>query len=358
MRRPRKHARRGNRIGIRWVPVLLAFAGVLVLLLAGAAYAGYRYDRASASKILPGVKVAGVDVGGMTRDQALRALEPVSRGILDRTISVWAGHRDWTVTPESLGTKVDLAGAVDRAFSLEASYDWPTRIYHRLLHRPIEASVDVSVRYDRNTVWRFVQKVAGQVERPSRDASLGFVDNEVVIVRSRTGATARVQQARRALLQALRTDRDRVTVGIKVLQPAVTEDALPMTIIVRTTLNKLYLYDGTRLVKTYDVATGQPQYPTPHGTFEIVNKRTNPTWVNPALETWGKNEPAVVPPGPDNPLGTRALDLSVSGIRIHGTPDDASIGHAASHGCIRMHIPDSEDLFNRVEVGTTVIIAY
>jgi L,D-transpeptidase ErfK/SrfK len=80
--------------------------------------------------------------------------------------------------------------------------------------------------------------------------------------------------------------------------------------------------------------------------------------VNPARDTWGKDEPAMIPPGPDNPLGTRALDLSAPGIRIHGTPDDASIGHYASHGCIRMHIPDSEDLFGRVQVGTTVIIAW
>src|SRR5207253_10236621 len=78
----------------------------------------------------------------------------------------------------------------------------------------------------------------------------------------------------------------------------------------------------------------------------------------PILTTWGKNEPAMIPPGPDNPLGTRALDLSAPGIRIHGTPDDASIGTHASHGCIRMHIPDSEDLFGRVDIGTPVIIAY
>jgi L,D-transpeptidase ErfK/SrfK len=99
-------------------------------------------------------------------------------------------------------------------------------------------------------------------------------------------------------------------------------------------------------------------FDTPQGHFEIVNKRVNPTWVNPATTTWGKDEPAVIPPGPDNPLGTRAMDLSAPGIRIHGTPDDASIGHWASHGCVRMHIADAEALFDLVDVGTPVIIAW
>jgi L,D-transpeptidase ErfK/SrfK len=90
----------------------------------------------------------------------------------------------------------------------------------------------------------------------------------------------------------------------------------------------------------------------------IVNKRINPTWVNPAKDTWGAGEPDFIPPGPDNPLGTRAMDLSAPGIRIHGTPADYSIGHYASHGCIRMHIWEAEDLFNRVQVGTPVIIAW
>src|SRR5436190_11805167 len=107
-----RHA--GHRIGLSWLPVLLAFAVVLVLLLGGAAFAGYRYDRATASRILPGVSIGGVDVGGLTRTEALRALGPVSHSILDRTIEVRTPGRVWSVTPRGLGTKVDVAGAVDQ----------------------------------------------------------------------------------------------------------------------------------------------------------------------------------------------------------------------------------------------------
>jgi lipoprotein-anchoring transpeptidase ErfK/SrfK len=178
------------------------------------------------------------------------------------------------------------------------------------------------------------------------------------VSKSKPGASIRESKVRTALLKALQTGKTDVNAKVLAVAPAVTEKDLGMTIVVRTTTNKLYLYDGVKLVKTYDVATGAPQYPTPHGHFEIINKRINPAWINPALDTWGKNEPAMIPPGPDNPLGTRALDLNAPGIRIHGTPNDASIGSAASHGCIRMHIPDSEQLFGLVDVGTQVFIAY
>jgi lipoprotein-anchoring transpeptidase ErfK/SrfK len=150
-----------------------------------------------------------------------------------------------------------------------------------------------------------------------------------------------------------------VDLPIASVDPSVSEKALGKTIIVRISQNKLYLYDGLKLEASYSVATGQLGiYPTPMGHWAIVNKRVNPTWVNPARDSWGADEPAFIPPGPDNPLGTRALDLDAPGIRIHGTPSDSSIGHWASHGCIRMHIWDSEDLFDRVDIGTPVIIVW
>lgn len=351
----RMHADRRLRIG--WLPVLLAFSALLVLLLAGAAFAGYRYDRASSSRILPGVSIAGVDVGGMARDRAMQALQPVSRGLLDRTIAVRAGNRTWTVSAGSLGTKVAVEQAVSDAMALQDSFGWPSRVYHRLLQRPVTKDIPLTVKQNRSAVSKFAQGIAADIARPAQDASIDLVDNQLVAVPSKPGASVSASNIRAALLRALQNGRSQVDAKVKTVAPAVTEKDLGMTIVIRTTTNKLYLYHGVKLVKTYDVATGQPQYATPLGHFEIINKRVNPTWINPALDTWGKNLPAMIPPGPGNPLGTRALDLNAPGIRIHGTPDDASIGTAASHGCIRMHIPESEELFDRVDVGTQVFIA-
>jgi L,D-transpeptidase ErfK/SrfK len=87
-----------------------------------------------------------------------------------------------------------------------------------------------------------------------------------------------------------------------------------------------------------------------------VDKRENPTWYNPAPDTWGADLPESIGPGPGNPLGTRAMYLNAPGIRIHGTWDDSSIGTAASHGCIRMHVQDSEELYPLVPIGTPVLV--
>jgi lipoprotein-anchoring transpeptidase ErfK/SrfK len=108
---------------------------------------------------------------------------------------------------------------------------------------------------------------------------------------------------------------------------------------------KLVLFDGDRAVKTYDVAVGKSSTPTPEGKFAIINRVPHPAWFGPA---------GVVPPGKNNPLGSRWMGLSVKGYGIHGTNVPSSIGQAASHGCVRMRQSDLEELFELVTVGTTV----
>jgi lipoprotein-anchoring transpeptidase ErfK/SrfK len=80
----------------------------------------------------------------------------------------------------------------------------------------------------------------------------------------------------------------------------------------------------------------------------------NPWW-RPPDSPWAQGLKPI-PPGPGNPLGTRWMGLDAAGVGMHGTPDDASIGYSASHGCIRMHVPDAEWLFNQVHIGTPVFI--
>ena len=118
--------------------------------------------------------------------------------------------------------------------------------------------------------------------------------------------------------------------------------------------NTLHLYNGESLVRTLGVATGQSAYPTPSGMWHIVTMQANPWWI-PPNSAWAQGEKPV-PPGPGNPLGTRWMGLDAAGVGIHGTPDAASIGYSASHGCIRMRIPDAEWLFTQVSVGTPVYI--
>src|SRR5216684_1524801 len=116
-------------------------------------------------------------------------------------------------------------------------------------------------------------------------------------------------------------------------------------IVVSISNRKLVLFDGDRVVKTYDVAVGKPSTPTPEGEYRIINHVPNPTYYGTGV---------VVGPGNSNPLGTRWMGLSAKGYGIHGTNVPSSIGKAASHGCIRMRQQDLEELFELVNVGVSV----
>jgi lipoprotein-anchoring transpeptidase ErfK/SrfK len=131
-----------------------------------------------------------------------------------------------------------------------------------------------------------------------------------------------------------------------------TRHGLLGRIVVNITQRKLRLIRAGKVVRTYRVAVGMPAHPTPTGTFEIVKMEKDPTW-SPPDSPWAEGL-GPIPPGPGNPLGTRWIGTSSPAIGIHGTYDDASIGTAASHGCIRMHIPEVEQLYDQVALGMEV----
>ncbi len=347
-----KHTRSAGR---GW-KILLVCVGVLALLGGGTAYAAYRYDRSAADRILPGVSVAGVEVGGLTREQAVRAVEEQADLRLLRGLAVRAGTATWTVTPAALGMTADVDGAVDEAFALADEMSLFSRLYHRLADEPVRRTLELEFVEDSAAVDAFVQQAYEEVAVPAVDARLELVDGELVTRRSEEGLQLKSELAAKRILRALTTQLESVDVPVKQLAPAVTTASLGTSIVVDVSDNTLVLYEGLHVVKEFRVATGTAQYPTPVGTFEIVDKKENPTWYNPAPDTWGADLPASIGPGPGNPLGTRAMYLNAPGIRIHGTWDSSSIGTAASHGCIRMHVEDSEELYPLVPLGARVIV--
>ncbi|HEX9123594.1 MAG TPA: L,D-transpeptidase/peptidoglycan binding protein [Actinomycetota bacterium] len=342
-------------LGRGWIVVATTIA-LLAALGGGSAYAAYRYDRSSAARILPGVAVAGVDVSGMTRDQAIRAVEREADLTLEAQLAVRAGGSRWTVTPASLGTRADVEGAVDRAFAQADSMSLASRVYHRIADKPVPLTVPLGYTYDRAKVEAFVRQAFDEVAKPAVDADMSLVEGELVVRHSRTGEELRTNAAVERVVLALQGHLDAVRMPVRTVEPQVTAATLGKTIVVDLSENHLYLYDGFKVVKEFPVATAAPGYTTPVGTWEIVNKAENPTWYNPAPDGWGAGEPLVIPPGPGNPLGTRALYLNAPDIRIHGSYADSSIGTYASHGCIRMHISDSEVLYPLIPIGTKVII--
>jgi hypothetical protein len=131
---------------------------------------------------------------------------------------------------------------------------------------------------------------------------------------------------------------------------SLTSGHRPGTIVIVNKDRKLYYVLGGGKAIQYPVAIGRSAQVWT-GKTHISRKEKNPSWLNP-----DDPEAEVMPGGPDNPLGERALYLGSTLYRIHGTPVASSIGQAVSNGCIRMHNKDVKDLYNRVRIGTKVVV--
>jgi lipoprotein-anchoring transpeptidase ErfK/SrfK len=339
---------------------VLVVLTALAVVIGGTAAASFAYDRATVDRILPGVRIAGVDVSGMTRAQALRAIHGRAEATLHREVTVTAGARQWNESLAQLGMRVDPDRAVNTALAVSSSLSWMSRVYHRLTHHPVDRLIPLAFSYRKDAISNFVTSVvAPAVNRKALDAGIDLSGDGLAFHHSRTGAALRPTISAGLILSAVKIRKPEVELPVQTVEPKVTDENIGKTLTVDLSTNTLHLYDGFSVVRTYPVATARFGFTTPIGEWEVVNKVEDPTWVNPCLGQpgcWAASEPATIGPGPGNPLGTRALYLNASGIRIHGTPEDSSIGTYASHGCIRMHITDSEALYPLVPVGTKVVI--
>jgi len=243
-----------------------------------------------------------------------------------------------TVTPELLGTTVPADTAVAKALTV-----------------PPNTVLGLRAGVDKALVQAFVAKLAVRFDRKPVDSRLLLRNFKPLVTASVPGR--RIEQGSVVLAlsdELMNGTRAAIALAAKALPPKVTEKSIGPVIVIRRASNLLTLYNGMRTVRRFAVATGQTVYPTPLGRFQIVVKWKNPWWYPPA-SPWAKGEKPT-PPGPGNPLGTRWMGLSAPGVGIHGTPQDGSIGYSLSHGCIRMHIPQAEWLFDHVDVGTPVYI--
>lgn len=338
----------------RRIAAVTVFTSLLVGLAGGASAARI----APRGTILPGVSVGGVELGSLSPADAARRVAGVYETPLDAPFIVRAGAHTEIVTPRSLGTTTDALDALGAALALDRGVALLPRVWHRITGRPLGHALPVRRQVSAASVARYVDGLAGRIGSAPVNSRLEVVDGRIRITPSREGFGVRRKAATEAIVRALLNGGGEVEVPGEVRHPKVRGQDWGPVVLVRSQDNTLTLYDGETPVKTYVVATGTDEYPTPRGRFRIESKRRNPEWINPAKRPgeWGWRLPAKIGPGPDNPLGTRAMNLNVTGIRIHGTNDLSSIGSNATHGCIRMRPADVEDLFERVRVGTPVIV--
>jgi lipoprotein-anchoring transpeptidase ErfK/SrfK len=286
------------------------------------------------TRIPAGVTVGGVAVGGMAPADAYTAV----RNAFERPLVLLVGKHRFQVAPESLGAVAYALKAINRAAAAAPG-----------------TAVRLDVTVSRRKVVAYVAVLARRLDRTAIDSQLSLRDLKPWISPSRTGLSLRQKPAVRLIVSALQANRrSAIRLRQAVIAPKATRASFGPVIVIRRGSNHLYLYRGMQFQRLFAVATGQNTYPTPLGRFQIVVKWRNPWWY-PPNSPWAAGQKPI-PPGPDNPLGTRWMGLSAPGVGIHGTPNDSSIGYSVSHGCIRMHIPDAEWLFVRVRIGTPVYI--
>jgi lipoprotein-anchoring transpeptidase ErfK/SrfK len=290
--------------------------------------------------IVAGVTIGGTLVGGLTAAEARELVKTR----FSRPLSLTGGPGSRiVVTPRELGA----IPRVDDAVKLAARV------------RRAGFVVPLNVEVSQPRVERLLATLGKRFHRDPVDATLKLRNLKPFAAWDGPGRRLREVVAARAVILALKTQkRGLLELPFETVDAAVRSDDLGRAIVIRRGTNQLYLYKvgaKPKLIREFRVATGRSQYPTPLGRYEVVNKQLNPWWYPPAGSDWAKDaEP--IPPGPGNPLGTRWMGLSAPYVGIHGTPDAASIGYSASHGCVRMLIPQVEWLFTQVDVGTPVFI--
>src|SRR5579862_9899193 len=290
--------------------------------------------RVKPSPYLPGgVRIAGVRVGGLDAAAATRAVELG----FEKPLPVVVDDITYELKPGNVATSY-VEGAVGRA--------------HSATHGD---NLDLTVVVRGADVRAFVARIAKQVDSKGVSARLELQNGKPLIVGNKAGHKLRQEHVVAGIVHAL-TVSTRLPLRFKTatISPSTTRSEIGAVIVINRALNRLTWFDDGA-VRRFPVATGQAIYPTPAGTFHIVVKWVNPWWYPPTQDAWARGL-SPVPPGPDNPLGTRWMGLSAPGVGIHGTDEPASIGYSASHGCIRMQVPDAEWLFAHVRVGTTVFI--
>lgn len=335
---------------------------VLVLLAVGTGGV-FAYDSAREDRIAEGVTVGGIAVGGLTAAEAERRLERDLLPALRAPVRVHHDRSTWILGPKEARIATDLQATVRDAVARSRDGSLLSRTWRDLTGGKVDADLDPTVEYSKAAVVRLLDHVRRGIERPAKDAKLTFTGARLHEVDGQVGLEVRAselhQQIRAAIVSA--TASRRFVARTRKVQPRVTRAKLarknPVVLIADRANFKLRVYKGLKLHKTYPIAVGAAGYDTPAGLYKIANKAINPAWTVPDSDWAGDLKGQVIPGGaPNNPLKSRWLGI-YDGVGIHGTSDRASIGSAASHGCLRMLVEDVEDLYPRVPVGSPVYIA-
>jgi lipoprotein-anchoring transpeptidase ErfK/SrfK len=338
---------------------LIAVGGVVLAVLALAA-AAYGYDRSQSDTIAKGVRIGSVNVGGMDVAAARAKLHRIFRPLQRPIVLHYRGDR-FVLTPRAAGLRVNIDQLVNQAVDKSRRGWFVSRAWRELSGGKVKLRLRPSYRYWRGPVNSLIRRIQRRVGRGPQNARLIAGPASVAVVHGHPGRAVMDSRLRSLIGHALvsRHASRAIKVPTRIVQPKVTTAVLrkqtPSFITIDRAAFTLRLYQHLKLTKTYPIAVGQQGLETPAGLYHIQDKQVNPSWHVPNSAWAGSLAGQVIPPGPNDPLIARWMGI-FNGAGIHGTNETWSIGHAVSHGCVRMFVSDVIDLYDRVDVGTPVYI--
>lgn len=353
--KPPRRSRTGPRVAV--LALLLVLAGLPLAALAWA-------DRDGRGRVPEGTRIGGVDVGGLDATTAVARLRAQIGVPASRAVRVTIDDdTKATLTARRAGVSLDLERAVDRAVDRGRRGSFLTRGWRELTGAKLAAAEPVRIRVDRRAVRRFVKGLAARVDVPARSAEFTVTVSSVGVTESRDGRRlADPNRLTRRIVRSLRSVRSarRVRASTETVEPPATDEALwkahPTVVTVSRDEKLARVFERGDVVQSYPVAVGTPEYPTPTGSYAVQTMQKDPVWNVPDSDWAGDLAGKSIPGGaPNNPLKARFIGFNGS-VGFHGTADIASLGSAASHGCVRMDPADVKDLYERIAVGTTIYV--
>jgi lipoprotein-anchoring transpeptidase ErfK/SrfK len=340
--------------------LLIALAALLTmgLLLAVGVWA---YDDAQKDQIAEGIKVGGVDVGGRDADSARKIIQREVVEPLRQPVVVTYDGKEFKISPKRLHSTADVDGMVQEAIDRSREGNILDRVTRYAGGGEVDANLEPRVDYDKSAVKNFVNDLAEQINQDPVDASVVPSGGRLAKEAGEAGLALEKGETTDAINDAAQSPgRDKpVEAVVKTTKPEVTTkelaQAYPRYVYIDRGSYTLRFYNHLKLQKTYSIAVGQQGLETPAGLYHALDKQVNPSWHVPNSDWAGDLAGQVIPPGPADPLKARWIGI-FDGAGIHGTDDIGSLGSAASHGCVRMSIPDVIDLYDRVEVGDPIYI--
>jgi L,D-transpeptidase catalytic domain len=293
--------------------------------------------------------IAGIGVGGLGPIEAKRTVTEALAPLYEtRPIAIRVKHKDTLVMPGEAGFVIFYDWMVDRAFRLAAA------------HKPAIVPLKLGVKNKERDA--AIAAVAKKYYQAPRNAKVRFGVTTIRRVRAKLGRALDQVLVLRRLEKELRQPTTGRAVEGRIIhvRPAVTTSSLrkryPAYVSVDRGSHTLRVFRALRLVRTYPVAVGAAGFATPAGLRRVLYKDRNPSWTAPNRPWAYPYQGQTFPPGDSrNPLREWFIALG-DGIGIHGTSEEWTVGTSASHGCIRMHASDVNEVARLTPVGTPVLI--